>query len=159
MSYLERIAARATESAGDEPAKGVEGGFDPFAGDLRALIPELPVACASGLRRLKSMQAPRLLHPGRWPLVVSDALSLAREGWAAKGLALGWSPLDLFGAMPSLADDPAGDGLAVWLGGRQLVALCDTYAVVGNDGGGRSYFNRREAPGAVLLWDLGKAQC
>ena len=119
----------------------------------------LPNVVGHGLVALRTMPAPRLLHPDRWPLVVSDALSLAHDGWAAKALALGWSPLDLFGAVPDPAFDLAGDGLAVWLGGRRLIALCGTYAVVNIEGGGQSYFNRRQAEGAVLLWDLGKAQC
>jgi len=159
MSYLERIAARAAISAGAEPAKGAKGGFDPFTGDPPALIPELPAGCAAGLRRFSSMQRPRLLHLDRWPLVVSDALSLAHDGWAAKALALGWATMDLFGAVPTRGGDPADDGLAVWLAGRRLIALCGTYAVVEDDDGGRSYYNRRQAAGAVLLWELGKARC
>ncbi len=156
MSYLERLDARAAMSAGTEPAKGAKGGFDPFEGDPRALIPELPAACADGLRRLRSIPAPRLLHPDRWPLVVSDALGLAVDGWAAKALALGWSRVEIFGAVPDPAGDPAGDGLAVWMAGRKLLALTGEYAVVDDGGGGRSYFNRRAAEGAILLWRLGK---
>jgi len=154
MSYLERLDARAAMSAGTEPAKGAKGGFDPFEGDPRALIPELPAACADGLRRLPSMPSPRLVRPDLWPVVVSDALGLACDGWAAKAMALGWTDLDLFGAVPNRDGDPAGEGLAVWLAGRRLLALCSTYAVVEDVGGGRSYFNRRQAKGAVLLWRL-----
>jgi len=119
----------------------------------------LPDVVGHGLVALRSMRTPRLLHPDRWPLVVSDALSLACDGWAAKAIALGWSPLDLFGVVPDSLGDPADDGLAVWLGGRRLIALCGTYAVVEYNDGGRSYYNRRQAAGAVLLWELGKAQC
>jgi len=109
----------------------------------------------NGLNRLSKMAAPPLQRPEAWPLVVSDALGLARDGWAAKALALGWSPRDLFGAVPDPAGDPAGDSLAVRLSGRRVMALCGTYAVVEDVGGGRSYFTRREAEGAVLLWQLG----
>ena len=115
-----------------------------------------PKPVTDGLQRLRSMPAPRGVSPAVWAEVVADALSLARDGWAAKAIALGWSPLDLFGVVPDSLGDPADDGLAVWLGGRRLIALCGTYAVVKDDGGGRSYFNRRQAEGAVLLWRLGK---
>ena len=116
---------------------------------------DLPDDVANGLRRLKVMRVPRLVRPDRWPGVVSDALSLARDGWAAKALALGWSELDLFGAVADPEGDPAGDGLAVWLSGRELLAMTAEYAVVGEHGG-RSYFNRRNCDGAVLLWELRK---
>jgi hypothetical protein len=158
MSYLERLDARAAMSAGAEPSKGLKGGFDPFKGDPRALTPELPAACADGLRRLQSMPSPRLMRPDLWPLVVSDALRLARDGWAANALALGWSELDLFGAVPDPHGEPAGDGLAVWLAGRKVLALCASFAVADDGDGGRSYFNRREQVGAVLLWSLGSSR-
>ena len=156
MSYLERLDARAAMNAGAEPLKGSKGGFEPFEGDPRALIPELPAACMGGLRRLQSMSSPRLLRPDLWPRVVSDALRLGRDGWAAKAMALGWTDLDLFGAVPDADGDSAGDGLAVWLAGRKLLALTAAYAVVDDGDGGRAYFNRREAAGAVLLWSLGR---
>lgn len=158
MSYLERLDARAAMKAVEEPAKGAKGGFDPFAGDPPALIPELPAACVNGLRRLQSMPSPSLMRPDLWPLVVSDAISLARDGWAAKALALGWSPLDVFGAVPDCEGDPAGDGLAVWLAGRRLLAICEPHAVVDDGNGGRSYFNRRTVDGACLLWMLGRGR-
>lgn len=156
MSYLERLDARAAISAGAKPVKGAKGGFDPFEGDPRSLIPELPAPCADGLRRLRSMPGPRLMGPDFWPLIVADAIGLAGEGWATKAIALGWTELDVFGAVPNPAGDPAGDGLAVWLEGRRLKVLCGTYAVVEDVGGGKSYFNRRESEGRVLFWELGR---
>ena len=113
----------------------------------------LPLSITSGLRRLRSMAAPRLACPTAWPRVVSDALSLANQGWAQKALALGWTPLDLFGAVTDPAGDPYSDGLAVWLGGRKLLAVCSTFAIA-EDRNGRAYFNRREQVGAKLLWEL-----
>lgn len=114
----------------------------------------LPDDLVAGVRRLKVMRPPRLLKPDAWPIAVADADLLLASGWAAKAIALGWTPLDLFGVVPDPHGDPAGDGLAVWLGGRRLIALCGTYAVVDDVGGGRSYFNRKQAGGAVLLWEL-----
>lgn len=115
----------------------------------------LPPSITNGLNQLRKMAAPNLYRPERWPLVVSDALRLARDGWAAKALALGWSELDVFGAVPDRDGDSYADGLAVWLGGRKLLALCASFAVATDDDGGRSYFYRREAPSAVLMWALG----
>jgi hypothetical protein len=118
----------------------------------------LPPSITNGLNQLRKMAAPNLYRPERWPLVVSDALRLARDGWAAKAMALGWDPLDVFGAVPDPHGEPAGDGLAVWLAGRKLLALTADYAVVDDVDGARSYFNRREQIGAVLLWSLGSSR-
>ena len=128
------------------------GGFVPNVSSVTAL----PSTISSGLATLKSMAAPRLQRPERWPGVVSDALHLARDGWAAKALALGWSPLDLFGAVPAPDGDPDADGLAVKLRGRRILAICGTFATVEAENGGRSYLHRGNNDGAVLLWALGK---
>jgi hypothetical protein len=157
MSYLERLQAKATTSASREPAKGAEPPSDPFGSDPRALVPELPAGCVSGLRRLRLMANPRLLQPDVWPLVVADAIRLTRDGWAVKAMALGWTDRDLFGAVFDPTGDAAGDGLAVWLAGRKLLALTSDYAVVEDDGGGRSYFTKRVAEGVVLLWEIGSS--
>jgi hypothetical protein len=116
-----------------------------------------PPSVTEGLEQLRKMAAPHISEPMCWPRVVSDALMLARDGWAAKALALGWTDLDLFGAVPNADGDPAGDGLAVWLNGRELSAMTADYAVAAHPGG-RAYFNRREASGAVLLWALGRGR-
>ena len=115
----------------------------------------LPGAVNEGLKALAAMSCPARVDWDKWRAVVADALRLGRDGWAAQAMALGWTELDLFGCVPDRHGDPAGDGLAVWLDGRRMMALCGTYAVVEDIGGGRSYFNRREAEGAVLLWQLG----
>ena len=135
--------------------RGSEG---PFAGAFVPIVPfvtALPAPIVSGLDALKSMAAPRLQCPERWPRVVSDALRLARDGWAGKAPALGWSVADLFGAVPDAHGDPYSDGLAVWLAGRKLQAISATTATV-EDGPGRAFYNRREQVGAKLLWELGR---
>ncbi len=116
---------------------------------------KLPDDVAAGLRRLKMMRAPRVLRPDEWPVAVSGAAYLANSGWASKALALGWSPLDLFGAVTDRDGYADADGLAVWLGGRPLLAICATYASVG-DGTGRAYFNRCNRLGDTLLWEIGR---
>jgi hypothetical protein len=158
MSYLERLDARAAINAVGEPLKGSKGGFEPFAGDPRALIPELPAACIAGLRRLKGMPSPRLARPDLWPVAVADALRLAADGWAATALAMGWKQLDLFGAVPDRSGDLDADGLAVRLGNRRLLALCASFATVDLGNGGRIYLHRGNNDGAILLWDLGRGR-
>ncbi len=108
------------------------------------------------VRSMMGAPPPRRVDPIAWQRVVDDALRLLDDGWAAKAMALGWSTVEIFGAVPDPAGDPAGDGLAVWMAGRKLLALTGEYAVVDDGGGGRSYFNRREAEGVVLLWELGR---
>jgi len=106
-----------------------------------------------GVAILGQMKPPRDVRTERWPQVIADAQGLARDGWAAKALALGWSGLDLFGAVTNAAGDPYSDGLAVWLNGRKLLAISATSATV-EDGAGRAYYTRREQVGAKLLWEL-----
>jgi len=121
-----------------------------------ATLADPPGDVAAGVCHLKVMHPPRLLKPDAWPIVVADAALLVDRGWAASALKFGWSPMEIFGAVPDLAGDLAGDGLAVWLAGRKLRMIMAGYAVVEDGPGGRSYFNRREAEGAVLLWEIGR---
>ena len=112
----------------------------------------------AGLERLKGAAAPRTSNPERWPAVVADALRLAADGWAAQALKLGWSPLDLFGAVTDKQGDPNGDGLAVKLCGRPLLALCASFATVSDGTGARTYLYRGSNAGARLLWQLGNGR-
>ncbi len=128
------------------------GSFVPIVSSVTAL----PSAISSGLVTLKSMAAPRLQRPERWPRVVSDALRLARDGWAAKALALGWSPLDLFGAGADEAGDPFADGLVVRLESRPIIASCASFATIDAGTGGRVFLHRATNEGARLLWSLGQ---
>ena len=70
-------------------------------------------------------------------------------------MALGWADLDVFGAVTDRDGYDDADGLAAWLDGRPLLAICATYASVGN-GTGRPYFNRSNRLGTTLLWDIRK---
>lgn len=119
-------------------------------------VPALPRDIRAGLARLRSMGVPVAVDRTNWRDAVAGALHLADEGWAANALALGWSPLDLFGAVTDPAGDPYSDGLAIWLERRPVLALTADYAVADNGSGGRSYFNRMARTGACLLWDLGQ---
>lgn len=118
----------------------------------------LPADMRAGLLRLVNAPAPRLGHPELWPGVVADAVRLASEGWATQALSLGWSALDLFGAVTNPAGDPHCDGLAVKLDGRRVLAICATFATVAHADGGRSYLYRGDTEGARLLWALGRGR-
>jgi len=111
-----------------------------------------------GLTWLENAPAPRVGCPEEWPEIVADALRLARDGWAEQALALGWTPLDLFGAVTDRRADPAGDGLAVKLSGRKLLAISEGFATVENGPHGRAYLHRSNNAGARPLWELGRGR-
>lgn len=118
----------------------------------------LPADIASGLKRLGGMGFPRDADPRAWVLAVKDAAALVAEGFAARALGLGWSPLDLFGGQLLKSGDPHADGLAVWLQGRRVIALTADHAVATDANGGRHFFNRPRAPGSTMLWALGRGK-
>jgi len=121
----------------------------------------LPDALATSLRTLEYMPAPKKIHRAEnWRAVVADALTIARSGWAAKALALGWTAGDLYGIGPR--DDWEFSGLAVWLRGRPIVLLDERYAIV-TDVGHRASFRRggmghgiHPAMTPVMLWEFGR---
>jgi hypothetical protein len=123
----------------------------------------LPDDLATALRRLERMPPPRKLQrPQNWGGVVADAMTLARDRWAAKAIALGWTAGDLFGV--GARDDWDFQGLAVWLDGRRIVMLDDKQAiVVGNLGDYRTAFVRggmrhgtHPTVQPVMLWEFGR---
>lgn len=136
-----------------KPAK-VEAGLATLA-----TLATLPADTADGLKRLARMAVPRGVRcPEVWPIAIADAQRLAAEGWASQALKLGWSALDLFGAVLDPAGNREADGLAVRLGGRKVLALCSTFATVDDGKGGRSYLYRGDAKGVRLLWELGRGR-
>lgn len=123
----------------------------------------LPDDLAAALRHLETLPPPRKLErPENWRGVLTDAIALARDGWAAKALALGWTAGDLFGI--GSRGDWDFQGLAVWLDGRRIVMLDDRQAIVAgpiNDyrsafirGGMRHGAHPTTTP--VMLWDFGR---
>jgi hypothetical protein len=123
----------------------------------------LPDNLAASIHRLETLPPPRKLeHPENWPGVVADALTIAREGWAAKALALGWTAGDLFGI--GARDDWDFQGLALWLNGRRILMLDAKHAIVaGNQADYRSAFTRggmrhgtHPTVTPVMLWDFGR---
>ena len=122
----------------------------------------LEPALYSSLARLAKMPPPpKLAHDSNWPQVVSDALRIAREGWAAVALSLGWNEGDLFGV--GARDSWDFEGLAVWLDGRPIVALDNRICLAG-DGKPWAVFERGGArhgtmPAVVpvMVWEFGRA--
>lgn len=156
MSYLDRLQAIAAAPVVGEPSKGAKGGSDPFAGLAAGRFRGLPAACAAGLVRLSDMATPSITRPEVWMPIVSDALRLATDGWAAQALALGWTELDLWGCSPVCGGNAAHDGLAVWIDGRRPLLIDETSCMVEAGPGAHAIFNRRRSAGSVFLWDLGK---
>ena len=121
-----------------------------------ATLASLPGVMAAGLSALNETQPPVGVPADAWAEVVSDAQRLVSEGWASTALSLGWSALDLFGAVTDKQGDPAADGLAVKLSGRKVLAICASFATVADANGGRTYLYRGNTEGARLLWALSR---
>lgn len=123
----------------------------------------LPDDLAAALRRLETMPAPQKLEQAsNWRGVVADAMTIARERWAAKAIALGWTAGDLFGV--GARTDWDFQGLAVWLDGRRIIMLDERQAIVsGNPRDDRSAFIRggmrhgtHPTVTPVMLWEFGR---
>ncbi|MGI8705018.1 MAG: hypothetical protein ACR2JJ_04370 [Sphingomicrobium sp.] len=114
----------------------------------------LPEHVAAGLARLRSVPVPRRVSPAAWVEVVADDVRLEREGWVTTALAFGWTDLDLFGAVADADGDPDADGLSVKLNGRRVLAICESFATVADEGGGRSYLYRGDTSSTRLLWSM-----
>lgn len=124
---------------------------------------DLPVELAISLRRLQMLAPSRNLEDcSQWRSVVADATMLARDRWAAKAMALGWTVSDLFGIGPR--DDWDFQGLAVWLNGRDIIMLDATHAIARDGaqdcryvfvrGGMRHGIHPAVTP--IMIWDFGR---
>ncbi|WP_010162585.1 hypothetical protein [Sphingomonas sp. PAMC 26617] len=113
------------------------------------------------LSRLSSLPPPAKIEKAdNWREVVQDAQRLARDGWAASALALGWTVGDLFGV--GARDSWDFEGLAVWLAGRSVTLLDERLCVAG-DGINRGVFVRngpqhgvQPSVVPVMLWEFGR---
>lgn len=120
------------------------------------LAPDL----ASSLRRLEQMPPPPRVNSREvWGEVVRDAMRLAREGWAATAIGMGWDATDLFATGPN--DDGERDCLAIWLAGRKLSLL--TGWTARTECGAMFYreeYMRATAPRIepVWLWQFGRGR-
>lgn len=122
----------------------------------------LPDDLAGALRRLETLPPPRKIENVEiWRRVVADALRIARDRWAVKALAMGWTVGDLFGVGPR--DDWDFQGLAAWLDGMRIVMLDDVQAISTDNAGKNRYFIRggmrhgtHPTITPVMLWDFGR---
>src|SRR5665213_1163529 len=151
------LAAQLEAGAGSEDNRDNRDNSPPNVPIVPNVPGLLPPDLSDGLESLRAMAAPRITRPEVWPEIVSDALLLARDGWAETAMALGWSPLQLWGCSPDRGGNPADDGLAVWLAGRRVLLIDGASCIVESGPKARAVFSRRPAAGAVFLWQLGSA--
>lgn len=127
-------------------AEGIDGNW--------GLTPDL----ASSLRLLEQMPPPPRVNSREvWGEVVRDAMCIARDGWAATAIDLGWDAADLFATGPN--DDGERDCLAIWLAGRRLSLLTEwTARTTSGAMFYREEYMRATAPRAepVWLWQFGR---
>jgi hypothetical protein len=114
-------------------------------------------AWAEGFAPLDATRPPGDVPLGRWRAFLDDAGRFLDSGWCDRALALGWTPLQLFGCnrhRPYARVDQAG---LIWiLNGRALAALTSELAVIDASPSVRQTIRRRPAePGSVVLpWNL-----
>jgi hypothetical protein len=147
-AHRAELIAALTESPSDE--------FDE-RGAVIEYDADAPRAWAEALARLDTARPPGDVPAKRWRQFIDDCGQFLDEGWAARAVALGWSPLDLFGcdrACPFARIDRA--GLLWLLNGNRLAALGpDTAAIVAPSGARMTYHRRPRAPDEVMLaWEL-----
>jgi hypothetical protein len=128
--------------------------------DERAAIVEegagCPRAWAEALARLDATRPPGDVPVARWRAFIDDAARFIDGGWCARAVALGWTPLDLFGCdrhKPLARVDHAS---LVWLlNGRELSALSESVAIIGAANNRQSYRRRAITSGDICLaWEL-----
>jgi hypothetical protein len=131
------------------------------AGQVRVAIIErdhhAPRAWADGLARLNPAYPAAGISPQRWLCFVDDCGHFLEAGWADRASALGWTPLQLFGAdreRPLVRLDHAG---LLWLvhGGRVSALSADT-AIIETPSGNHLTYRRvaADASSVVLPWEF-----
>ena len=142
------------DSAGDRDA------LWRHSGEERAAIVEheskIPRAWAEGFARLHPDRPPRDVPRRRWQTFIDDCGRFLEGSWAERAVALGWGPLDLFGAdcdKPFARIDQSG---LIWLlNGDRLIALGENTATIETRTGKPQIWRRKPSqPGRVLVWKL-----
>ncbi len=130
------------------------------AEDERAAIVEhddnIPREWAEGFARLDTDRPPGDVPLKRWQRFVDDAGLFLDGPFCAVSAALGWGPLDLFGAdrdSPFARVDQA--GLLWLLDGNKLFAMTGNTATIETPTGARQTYRRKPGePGRALAWEL-----
>jgi hypothetical protein len=115
-----------------------------------------PRAWAEALARLDPAKPPCDIPPDRWVRFIDDCGRFL-DAWAHYTLALGWTPLDLFGCDRERPWERIDQQGLLWLiNGNSLVALSAESAIVEILPDRRETYRRRALePGRVVLtWDL-----
>ena len=131
------------------------------AQEERAAIAEydggVPRAWAEALARLDPDKQPGDVPPRRWLRFIDDCGRFLDGGWAARAIAFGWGPLDLFGCdreRPFACVDHLG---LLWLvNGGTVVELHRDRAILEIERGARQCYRRRpiEVGRVVLAWEF-----
>ena len=102
---------------------------------------------AEAFAQLDCARPPADVPSRRWRQFIDDCGRFLDDGWPARAIALGWKPLDLFGAdrvKPFARVDQAG---LLWLiAGGTLVALTATTATIETQTGARQTYRRCAGP-------------
>jgi hypothetical protein len=118
---------------------------------------DAPRKWAEALERLDPNNPPGDVPPRRWLQFIGDSGRFLDAKWAARAVALGWGPLDLFGCcreQPFARVDYM--GLLWLLNGGTIADLHRDRAVIKTQGGSRQTYRRRpvEVGQVVLAWEL-----
>ena len=135
------------------------------ANEERAAIVEYdggkPRAWAEALARLDPNKPPADVPAKRWLRFIDDCGRFLDAGWADKALALGWGPLDLFGAdreRPFARIDHMG---LLWLcNGGTIIELYRDRAVLKTQSDTHQTYRRRpvEVGRVVLAWETRQSE-
>jgi hypothetical protein len=150
-----------TPAKAAKPAKPCAANVQRNADKERGAIIEhddgVPRSWAEGFARLQPDRSPGDVPPRRWQTFIDDCGRFLDGGWAPKAAALGWGPLDLFGAnrnKPFARIDHA--GLLWLLNGDKLIELDRHKAAIERCTGARQTHRRKPAAvgDVVPAWEL-----
>ena len=113
-----------------------------------------PGEWVQGVARLLAMPHPRAWPEARWATLHHDALAFLRQH-GAEAARLAWDMLDVFGIHPKkpLARYDS-MGLVPMLGGRAVIEIGETWAVIESDRGQRMTWRKHPAPAErILIWE------
>jgi hypothetical protein len=119
-----------------------------------------PHAWAEGFARLHPDRPPADVPLRRWQQFVDDVGRFLDSSFCAAAAALGWGPLELFGADRDRPFARIGESGLLWLlnGGRLIVLTENTATIERETRARRTYRREATEPGRVLAWELADAE-